>query len=234
MHDFDDSTLVHGGNDNRYQDNNALDTLLFSQFLQMDAQQRGIANCQHYDRRTQTQCNLHAHNVWSEQLSTLIDAYLLWKHGSCKSDGDDHTADYMFEVCGIGIMDLEPSLHVSQRPDEPANAVLLHLGLLGCSPIQPTVAICLECLEVYHQIHRQQSSFSIQAITKVLCALHNVTYSSSFWSQFAIVFDIYLEILCYVQQQVNIVLKRDPKDWHFQGACLCCAFEQPNEPQLIP
>ncbi|KAG1762158.1 hypothetical protein EV702DRAFT_984185, partial [Suillus placidus] len=28
--------------------------------------------------------------------------------------------------------------------------------------------------------------------------------------------------------------KRDLKDWHFQGACPCCAFEQPNELQLIP
>lgn len=65
---------------------------------------RGIVNHQHYDRRTQTQCNLHTHTAWSEQLLTLINAYLLWKHGSHGSDGDDHTTDHMFEVCDVGIM----------------------------------------------------------------------------------------------------------------------------------
>ncbi|KAG2096945.1 hypothetical protein BD769DRAFT_1631409 [Suillus cothurnatus] len=54
--------------------------------------------------------------------------------------------------------------------------MLLCHGLLGCSPIQPTVAICLECLELYHQIRQRQSSFSIQSITRVLCALHNSNY----------------------------------------------------------
>ncbi|KAG1883462.1 hypothetical protein F4604DRAFT_1879073 [Suillus subluteus] len=142
MHDFDDSTLAHGDDNDRYQDNNALDTPLFSQFLQMDAQ---------------------------------------------------------------------------QRPDEPANTVLLCSGLLGCSPIQPTVAICLECLEVYHQIHRRQSSFSIQAITKVLCALHNVTYSSSFQSQFTIVFDIYLEIFMdgnHSAKRIDGSGLADPRTFH--------------------
>lgn len=66
-------------------------------------------------------------------------------------------------------------MNVAQRPDEPANSALLRMGLLGCSPVQPTVAIHLTCLELYHQIRRRQSSFSIQSITKVLCALHNVS-----------------------------------------------------------
>ncbi|KAG1742350.1 uncharacterized protein EDB91DRAFT_1006085, partial [Suillus paluster] len=66
---------------------------------------------------------------------------------------------------------------IHQQLDEPGNAALLHHGLLGCSPIQPTVAICLKCLELYHQIHQHQSSLSIQSITRVLCMLHNVSQS---------------------------------------------------------
>ncbi|KAJ2991444.1 hypothetical protein NUW54_g8190 [Trametes sanguinea] len=44
-------------------------------------------------------------------------------------------------------------------------------------PLQPTVAISLHTLEFYHQLRRRQSSFSVQAMVKVLCALHNVTYA---------------------------------------------------------
>ncbi|KAG2068118.1 hypothetical protein BDR04DRAFT_1025385, partial [Suillus decipiens] len=65
------------------------------------------------------QCNLHAHTAWSAQLPTLIDAYLLWKHGSCESDAENCT-EYVFDVCCIGIIGI------------------------------------------------------IQAITRVLCALHNI------------------------------------------------------------
>ncbi|KAG1788608.1 hypothetical protein EV424DRAFT_1356046, partial [Suillus variegatus] len=66
-----------------------------------------------------------------------------------------------------------PPSAFQQHMDEPANSSLLRIGLLGCSPLQPTIAIRLECLELYHQIRRYQSSFSIQAFTKVLCTLHN-------------------------------------------------------------
>jgi hypothetical protein len=52
------------------------------------------------------------------------------------------------------------------------------MGALGCSPVQPTVAVRLQCLELYHQLRRRQSSFSIQAFTKVLCALHNVSMAA--------------------------------------------------------
>jgi hypothetical protein len=63
---------------------------------------------------------------------------------------------------------------VSQGHDELANMSLLKLGLLGCSPLQPTITVSLHCLKLYHQIRCWKPSFSIQAMVKVLCALHNV------------------------------------------------------------
>jgi hypothetical protein len=63
---------------------------------------------------------------------------------------------------------------IVQLPDQLANVALIENGLLGSSPSEPTVAITLESLEMYHLIRRRQSSFSIQAMTKVLCAIHNV------------------------------------------------------------
>ncbi|KAG2039806.1 hypothetical protein BDR03DRAFT_1036442 [Suillus americanus] len=88
-----------------------------------------------------------------------------------------------------------------------------------------TVAIHLECLELYHQICRHQSSFSIQSITRFLCALHNVTYSHTFRSQFTIVFDIYIQIQQSIQQRINLALDGNPADWHMNG--------QPDEPNLV-
>jgi hypothetical protein len=70
------------------------------------------------------------------------------------------------------------STPVSQAADEPANVSLINIGLIGCSPIQPTIAVSLKCLELYHQIRRRKPSFSVQAMVKVLCALHNVRF---FW-----------------------------------------------------
>ena len=69
---------------------------------------------------------------------------------------------------------------IVQLPDQLANVALIENGLLGTSPSEPAVAITLESLELYHLIRRRQSSFSIQAMTKVLCALHNVGMPSYF------------------------------------------------------
>lgn len=73
----------------------------------------------------------------------------------------------------------EPLLKIPQGNDELANVALIRHGLLGCTPTQPRLAVSLECLEFYHQIRRRQSSFSIQAMVKVLCAVHNACIISS-------------------------------------------------------
>ncbi|KAG1760151.1 hypothetical protein EDD22DRAFT_848692 [Suillus occidentalis] len=162
----------------------------------------------------------------------LVKAYMQWTCKMTEASGDHE--GHAFSVAAVGIMDFTTNIDILQRPGEPANVALLRYGLLSCSPVQPTVAIHLHCLELYHQIRRRQSSFSIQSITKVLCTLHNVTYSRHLREQFAIAFDIYLQVKREVQQLVDHALNRDGADWHLKGSCPCCGFEQPNEPQLIP
>jgi CxC1 like cysteine cluster associated with KDZ transposases len=66
------------------------------------------------------------------------------------------------------------TLDIQQRDQQTANAALISYGYLGCSPQEPTTAFTLETLEFYHQIRRQQPSFSTQAMAKVLCALNDV------------------------------------------------------------
>ena len=64
---------------------------------------------------------------------------------------------------------------IPQAGDELANVSLIKAGYLGSAPMHPTVAITLECLELYCQIQCRQATFSLQSICKVLCAIHNVS-----------------------------------------------------------
>ncbi|KAG2086942.1 hypothetical protein BD769DRAFT_1715016 [Suillus cothurnatus] len=153
--------------------------------------------------------NRQMHAAWHSQMSYLVDTYLKWKHGY-KHD--------------------KP---VIQAHEELANVSLLKLGFLGCSPLQPTVAVSLHCLELYHQIRRRKPSFSIQAMVKVLCALHN-TYFQSLRDQFAIAFDVYLGILRSVKSLVDEALQRNSVNWRMLHACPPCNYKQPGEPLLYP
>ncbi|KAI6094140.1 hypothetical protein EV401DRAFT_1896450, partial [Pisolithus croceorrhizus] len=131
-----------------------------------------------HDTRPRAQRNRHAHQAWQAQLPTLVDRYLAWKHNGPEELAGDH----VFHVDVIGVfrcsstdsLEYERHVNVIQKADESTNAALLRVGLLGCSPSQPRIAIRLECLELYHQIQCHQLSFSLQAMMKVLCALQNI------------------------------------------------------------
>ncbi|KAG2028905.1 hypothetical protein BDR03DRAFT_906698 [Suillus americanus] len=176
------------------------------------------------DVRTRTKRRQHANAAWKEQMPTLVDGYLAWRH-EAPTDEDNTIASNMFHVDVVGISDFARAITIQQRPNEPANAALLRMGLLGCSPLRPTIAIRIECLELYHQIRRRQSSFSIQAITKVLCALHDITYFRQFRDQFSDAFDIYLQILREIRSRVDRILGRDPNTWQINGSCPSCTFK---------
>ncbi|KIM57629.1 hypothetical protein SCLCIDRAFT_57162, partial [Scleroderma citrinum Foug A] len=123
---------------------------------------------------------------------------------------------------------------VIQQDDELANVSLIQNGLLGCTPTSPELAITLQCLELYHQLRHRQSSFGIQAYTKVLCVLHGVTYRPHFRDQFSMAFDVYLAILHAVQCCINQALRRDDPSWRLRHYCPACTFKQPSEPVLVP
>ncbi|KAG2065100.1 hypothetical protein BDR04DRAFT_1033676 [Suillus decipiens] len=176
--------------------------------------------------------NMHA--SWHLQLPALTNVYLTWKHNSSLNVAQ--TSAHKFQVTAVHVFELDYFHDITQQHKEVANVSLLHVGLLGCSPTAPTVAISLQCLELYHQLRRWQSSFSIQAFTKVLCAIHNVNYAQTFHDQFSIAFDIYLTILRSVRSQVDMALSRTDPDWRLRHGCLPCMFEvsQPNECLLYP
>ncbi|KAI6013588.1 hypothetical protein BKA83DRAFT_4499963 [Pisolithus microcarpus] len=183
-----------------------------------------------HDTRPRAQRNRQAHQAWQVQMPILVDRYLVWKHNGPEEMAGDHA----FHVDVIGVFQYELHVSVIQKADESANAALLRVGLLGCSPSQPRTVITLQCLELYHQIRCRQSSFSLQAMMKVLCALQNITYTQHLHSQLSAAFDIYLDILRSVHTSLKQALGRDGPAWKLRRACPACAFEQPDEPLLIP
>ncbi|KAG1860047.1 hypothetical protein F4604DRAFT_1684432 [Suillus subluteus] len=75
----------------------------------------------------------HKHN--------LARTYLQWKHNDKYHDTDLS----MEEAVPMAYIESNPECKacvlIHQRPEEPANVALLRLGLLGCSAVEPSVAI---------------------------------------------------------------------------------------------
>ncbi|KAG2075506.1 hypothetical protein BDR04DRAFT_1005736, partial [Suillus decipiens] len=170
------------------------------------------------------------HSAWMSQMPALIASYLRWKHCEAMPAPNVEARTFVFHVSTVDILASMSLMSVQQAADELANVSLINIGLLGCSPIQPKITVSLQCLKLYHQIHRHKPSFSVQAMVKVLCALHNI----SLRDQFAIAFNVYLDILQHVQELVNTALKHDTPHWHMLHSCPACSHKQENEPTLIP
>ncbi|KAI6012899.1 hypothetical protein BKA83DRAFT_4063727, partial [Pisolithus microcarpus] len=176
--------------------------------------------------RTRAQRYAQVQAAWESQIPALVEGYLAWKHRP-EDEVVHEPRDHVFHVDVI-------SIPVIQKAGDTANVALVHHGLLGCSPTQPSCAVTFHCLELFHQIRRRQSSFSVQAMAKVLCALHNVTYTSHFHVLLVDAFNTYLRILRHIQTTLKCALGRDGSKWKLRGACLACAYEQPGEPKLCP
>ncbi|TFK59169.1 hypothetical protein BDN72DRAFT_781102 [Pluteus cervinus] len=214
------------------------------------------------DLRTRRERNQADHASWKFQLTVLTDSLLAFTASNADSsspsaaESTDDDIIYRFEITTIGVRgtvflslpdffftppnpEYQANRKIPQQHDEVANdnelpnVSLLREGLLGCTPTQPRLAFTLELLELYHQIRRRQSSFSIQAMTKVICSIHNITYSTTLRKNFSDAFDIYLELVRGVKSRVDASLGRD-EEWRARHACPPCSWKCPNEPELIP
>ncbi|KAG1794598.1 uncharacterized protein HD556DRAFT_1431927 [Suillus plorans] len=140
---------------------------------------------------------------WDTQLPALASSYLWWKH----SKEEIHSAPldgHFFHVTVI------------------KTYALLRHGFLGCSPVEPSVAVDLATLEFYHHLRRRHPQLSIQTMTKTLCDLHH----------FSIVFNAYLNILRHIRSRVNEALGHDGVKAHEK--CPCCTYMLKDEVQLVP
>ncbi|KAG1877267.1 hypothetical protein F4604DRAFT_1880502 [Suillus subluteus] len=127
-----------------------------------------------------------------------------------------------------------PVFTVDQANNEYANVALLRHGLLGCSPVTPSIAIDIQTLELYHRLWHCHPQLGVQPFVKTLCDLHEVNYHTGLHDQFSIAFDIYLDILRVVKKEIDSVLGCDSLNWRVLNACPCCHYKLEGEEPLIP
>ncbi|KAG1748441.1 uncharacterized protein EDB91DRAFT_1047772 [Suillus paluster] len=179
---------------------------------------------------------MYAH--WDLQIPQLTCTYLQWKHSN-KHDGMESSMEdgHIFHVTAVGTFSMLHSyvcVSIHQHPEEPANVALLKCGLLGCSPVEPSVAIEVHMLKLYHRLRHCHAQLSIQAFTRALCNIHKVNYCTCFQEQFSIAFDAYLSILQHIQLKVDDALGCSDVDWWLKHMCPCCTYKVNGEEILKP
>ncbi|THG96932.1 hypothetical protein EW026_g4986 [Hermanssonia centrifuga] len=176
---------------------------------------------------------------WDVQMDALVGAYLAWKHGAAThtSPPEDPPPAPSIQLsdtslrCGSG---MDPHLAVEQADSEPANVALIRLGLLGCAPVDPSVAFSLDTLELYHRLRRRHPRLGIQPMMRTLCDIHDVNYHECYREQLSIAFDAYLDILRRVRSKVDAALGCNTPDWRLRNTCAPCNYKLEDEPELTP
>ncbi|PSS29557.1 hypothetical protein PHLCEN_2v2956 [Hermanssonia centrifuga] len=198
---------------------------------------------------------------WEAQMDALVEAYLAWKHGGVlpsssfeelstppPTTGSVHEQDdtpmhdspaavggrHVFDVVAVWTHVRNTKLAVVQAEGEPANVALVRCGLLGCSPIDPSVAFSLDTLELYHRLRRRHPRLGIQPMMRTLCDLHDINYHECYRDQLSIAFDAYLDILRRVRQKVDVALGHNVPDWRMKNTCAPCNYKLEDEPELNP
>ncbi|KAI0644812.1 hypothetical protein C8Q79DRAFT_912370 [Trametes meyenii] len=115
--------------------------------------------------------------------------------------------------------------------ERPTVALALR-GYLAVAPVLPTIAVSFLVLDAYHQLHGTCPHLSIQAFCQALCGIHKVLYRRSFAEQFAVAYDVYLDILHEVDIRVNSALHRDTANWRMLNACAPCLYRLDKEEPL--
>ncbi|KIM74378.1 hypothetical protein PILCRDRAFT_828356 [Piloderma croceum F 1598] len=168
---------------------------------------------------------------WAEQLDILTDTYLRWKSNpsDVEAEGDEFAVEY------VDIYNYSASktfTHIASS--RTWNATLLAHGCLSSTPDVVTSVISLRTLELYRRLRLRHAPLSIQAWIKVICDLHNLSYTRSLWRQFVDTFDVYLMILRQVKKRTDLELGCSTADWRMLNSCPACQYKLEDEPPLVP
>ena len=78
-----------------------------------------------------------------------------------------HTLSKLYPAC-------ERRLFSHAEHSSSTNETLVRHGYLGATPEKPTLAFSLDLLRIYRQLRQVCPRFSIDALAKALCYLHDV------------------------------------------------------------
>ncbi|KAF7334099.1 hypothetical protein MVEN_02315700 [Mycena venus] len=167
---------------------------------------------------------------WKEKMPALVDAYLTMKHEGplvVKPDEPFWAIDVMgFEENG-------PRRFTHFSGSGSTNETLIRHGYLGASPDRVSLAFPIHLLEIFRQIHRVCPRYSMDAFSKTLTNLHNVTPNSALPDQLRIAYDTYLEIMRQVDARVDHALGRN-SEWRIKNICAPCFYTTEHEHPLYP
>ncbi|KAH8109879.1 hypothetical protein DFH11DRAFT_1515076 [Phellopilus nigrolimitatus] len=109
---------------------------------------------------------------------------------------------------------------------------MMRHGFIGTAPLHPTSAISITMLEIYRTLSNRCPSLSIQAFVRGACDLQKVAYKGGMRKAFSQAFDVYLEILHRIDQQLDRVLYSSTLLTKLHSACPACAFKVKDEPAM--
>ncbi|EJD36058.1 hypothetical protein AURDEDRAFT_154702 [Auricularia subglabra TFB-10046 SS5] len=181
------------------------------------------------------------HQNWRDQRDELVDAYLHFKHSHMASGPPPPaTSSLVVPLSGplprgpgqIVVVDISGvySFAVDALPHPRRNVGLLHLGYLGATPIQPSIAFSIRILVQYTTL-KARARTAKQNYVRSLCELHNVPYSRSLRNHFSDAVDAFASILRAVDERVRVKLGREG-EWRIKNTCPACSYKCEDEPPL--
>ncbi|KAJ7820326.1 hypothetical protein B0H14DRAFT_3089255 [Mycena olivaceomarginata] len=166
------------------------------------------------------------------QMPEMLKAYMRW----CESVETGRERSTSAEVWTITVVDMfgTDKRDVSLDPQGGGIApALIMEGLIPCAPFRPSVAITVKVLEVYRVAHARCPQLAIQSFVKTLCDLHGTPYLPYLRKQFAICYDLYLDLRRNSEKTVLKSLGRDSFSWRLKHACPACMYKLKGEAKLI-
>lgn len=113
--------------------------------------------------------------AWTPLIEELTDAYVGWKYGLTTHTTTNELFSFSISVVDIHSLEVEATIH--RNEETKASVALVQAGYLGTVPEQPSLAISLRTLELYHTLRLFKPSFSIEAFAKAICHLYSVCNS---------------------------------------------------------
>ncbi|EJD36761.1 hypothetical protein AURDEDRAFT_188288 [Auricularia subglabra TFB-10046 SS5] len=188
-------------------------------------------------RRARTQYN------WFAQRDDLADAYLAFTHSAKASGAPQPTVYPEYTVPAedlktrtrgsIHLVDISGVYRVPFSvfpPSQHTNVALLRTGYLGSAPVRPSIAFSVRTLLLFERL-RVRARTGKHNFARVLCDLHNITFTRTFRNRLADAIDASLAIRRHVDALVDAKLGRGG-DWRITDGCMACSYRCVGEEPL--
>ncbi|KAG7094740.1 hypothetical protein E1B28_005557 [Marasmius oreades] len=168
---------------------------------------------------------------WTSQMPELVSAYLAYLGNSPPVNKDNQP------VWFIPVISFEENQERDIFHHEGSLTIPISLarhGLIGCSPEQPSIAVPIHFLHIYHQIHRVCPHYSLDALARSLQHVHFLPQGTILNDQLCSEYDIYLAILRNVKTLCLEALGRNIEQILTTTTCAPCTYKLKDKPSLVP